>query len=412
MELGYSGLGYSGNSVIVDIFKIFGWFQRISYGKGIGYSALGYNGNSAIVDKIFIFFWIFSVYLTSDIMENFRLFVLKILFIDFVQYKTRNQSNKMENLKKRKKLSLDFKVELIEMMQSGTTQSEVCKIHSLSSSTVSAIWSKREKILQDCQNLPGSVTKRRKCEHSEVDEALYKWFANARNINLPISGPILKIQAEKFAKQMYGSDITISSGWIDRFKTRHKICFGTVSGESNSVNYKEVDKWLNEVWAKVKNDYASDDIFNIDETGVFYNLMPDKTLKFKGETCKGGKMSKTRITALVGANMSGSEKRKLLIIGKSKKPRCFKNVKTLPVNYDANQKAWMTSTIFEKELRKWDSDLCKKNRKILLLVDNCTAHCDISLKNIKLMFFPPNVTSVLQPMDQGVIRSFKCHKLN
>jgi hypothetical protein len=34
------------------------------------------------------------------------------------------------------------------------------------------------------------------------------------------------------------------------------------------------------------------------------------------------------------------------VIGKSSKPRCFKDVKKLPVKYDANIKAWMTTEIF------------------------------------------------------------------
>ena len=140
-------------------------------------------------------------------------------------------------------------------------------------------------------------------------------------------------------------------------------------------------------------------------------MTPDKTLRIKGEKCLGGKLSKERITVFVCANMDGSEKRKLLVIGKSKKPRCFKNIQTLPVNYQANKKAWMTSELFEAELMKWDNELQHKNRKILLLIDNCTAHVNIQqkLKNIKQVFLPPNSTSVLQPMDQGVIRSLKSH---
>ena len=51
-------------------------------------------------------------------------------------------------------------------------------------------------------------------------------------------------------------------------------------------------------------------------------------------------------TVLVGANADGSEKLPLLVIGKSKKPRCFENVNSLPVVYDASKKAWMNSTIF------------------------------------------------------------------
>ena len=45
--------------------------------------------------------------------------------------------------------------------------------------------------------------------------------------------------------------------------------------------------------------------------------------------------------------MSGTEKLPLLVIGKSAKPRCFKNNKP-PVAYKANQKAWMTGIIFDR----------------------------------------------------------------
>ncbi|CAH2088978.1 unnamed protein product [Euphydryas editha] len=70
----------------------------------------------------------------------------------------------------------------------------------------------------------------------------------------------------------------------------------------------------------------------------------------------------------------------------------------------------MTADIFKKWVCAWDGELTKKNKKILLLVDNCPAHPHIeNLKKITLVFLPPNTTSVLQPMDQGIIRALKLH---
>lgn len=61
-------------------------------------------------------------------------------------------------------------------------------------------------------------------------------------------------------------------------------------------------------------------------------------------------------------------------------------------------------------MKEWDKKLQRQKRQILLLVDNCTAHVEVKgLKNIKLEYFPPNVTSLLQPMDQGIIKNLKAY---
>ncbi|GBN55241.1 Tigger transposable element-derived protein 4 [Araneus ventricosus] len=108
--------------------------------------------------------------------------------------------------------------------------------------------------------------------------------------------------------------------------------------------------------------------------------------------------------------MTGTLKKTPLVVGKSKKPRCFKGVKNLPVNYANSYNAWMTSNIFKEFLLKWDKEL--KDEKIVILLDNSSAHPaeeELHLKNIKLMFLPPNTTSIIQPFDQGIIRSLKFH---
>lgn len=60
--------------------------------------------------------------------------------------------------------------------------------------------------------------------------------------------------------------------------------------------------------------------------------------------------------------------------------------------------------------------LIKKNLafKVLLLLDNVGSH-DLFLQilhpNIEVMFLPPNTTSVLQPMDQSIMATFKTNYL-
>ena len=115
-----------------------------------------------------------------------------------------------------------------------------------------------------------------------------------------------------------------------------------------------------------------------------------------------------RVTLLVGANMDGSDKLPLFVIGKSAKQRAFKGVK-VPVNYTSNKKAWMTGAIFEHWMRQLDKTMKLKGRKIILIVDNCSTIPTIQMKSKELVFLPPNTTSVTQPMDAGIIRNVKVH---
>lgn len=78
---------------------------------------------------------------------------------------------------------------------------------------------------------------------------------------------------------------------------------------------------------------TSHQVYNADESGLFWKVLPNKTLAHSGEkSAPGRKVSKERITFMPCSNASGSYKLKLLVLGKSMKPRAFKNVH-IPVSY-------------------------------------------------------------------------------
>ncbi|GFW31518.1 tigger transposable element-derived protein 6 [Trichonephila clavipes] len=140
----------------------------------------------------------------------------------------------------------------------------------------------------------------------------------------------------------------------------------------------------------------------------FSSVCQKKTFTFKKEKCHGGKHSKERLTILLTVNIDGSEKITPLVIGKSAKPRCFKGINSFPTKYHSNKKAWMTTELFNEWLVSLNSDMKRDKRHILLFLDNCTVYNNAPpLSNVKLKFFPPNSTSKLQPLDQGIIHNFK-----
>ncbi|XP_071508679.1 tigger transposable element-derived protein 4-like [Diadema antillarum] len=249
--------------------------------------------------------------------------------------------------------------------------------------------------------------KNRKTANDELNAILYEWFKDCTARLLPVSGPLLQQKARDVAVQLQLDDFKASNGWLEAFRRRHNIIFGKMNGESGGVETDVVDDWKQRL-PELCADYDLRDIYNMDETGLFFKASVDSTLHFKGTDCSGGKRSKERITLMLCANAVG-EKEPAMIIGKSIKPRCFGRIerKDLPVDYHANKKAWMTSNLFELFMTKLNEKMKRQRRKILMLLDNAPSHPHLQLSHIKLVFLPPNTTSVTQPMDQGIIQAAK-----
>lgn len=310
---------------------------------------------------------------------------------------------------KRKALSVSDKLNILKSYDEGCAsnkkQKDIAKDLGLAASTLRTIVQNRRDIEEVASQ--GSC-KRQKIKHGKFDDLekiLLEWFHEARSSNLPINGNILTEKAHEIARKLNLGDFTGSCGWLDRFKTRHGIIYRKICGESESVNEEDVTTWATTILPDLLKDYAPEDVYNADELGLFFKLMPDKSLVYKNETCHGGKLSKERLTVLTCANSTGTDKLKLLVIGKSRNPRCFKNVKTFPCAYVPQHRAWMTAEIFKNWVTEIDKNFGKQKRKVILFIDNCPAHPkEIPTDNVKIVFLPPNATSRLQPLDQGVIK--------
>ncbi|CAF1455089.1 unnamed protein product [Adineta ricciae] len=230
------------------------------------------------------------------------------------------------NSGKRSTLSIEQRLKILEALKSKKAD-DVAKYFNIGYSTVKKIRQNEEEIRKVVVN-NGNLSRKRKREspNEEIGEALIVWFHQMRAQNATINGPLMMEKAKQLAITLEHQELKPSHGWLERLKSRHSIKFIKVSGEQASADQAGAKNWIDNVLLGVIEGYDLNDVFNADETGLYYKAAPSGTLAVSGTHPTGGKTPKDRMTVLFLCNSTGTEK-KAYVIGKFKNPRCFKKAR-------------------------------------------------------------------------------------
>ena len=275
-------------------------------------------------------------------------------------------------------------------------------------------------------------TKSSTCKLPELETRLVKLIEQVENITGGyLSGKLIKEEGHNLFEELLNDGIykekdriTFSDGWLEKFLKRNDLKRKKGPGERNSVNEDEAYQFVREL-VKMTNmiNYSPDCIFNIDETGLQWRTI-HKSGYVKGDA-KRIKTDKDRITVMVGGNMSGTMKVPLLVVGKSENPRGFNQQKQLNLKssykmfYSFNKSAWVTKQLFKEYIEYLNEYFKELEMEIILLVDGPSIHhlpqynkeigqlTSQPYSNISIYYLKANCTSIIQPMDQEVIQSFK-----
>ncbi|XP_017078567.1 tigger transposable element-derived protein 6-like [Drosophila eugracilis] len=296
-------------------------------------------------------------------------------------------------------LTIKEKLQIIAAVKDKVDKKKLSAKYKCDRSTINRIIKQQAEIEKTAAGSDLKRKRQRKGEHDLVEEALYKWFEQQETNNVILDRHVILAKAKEFC-QRFNDDYEPDANWLWRWRKRHNIKSGKIHGEIAANEYQQ------DILPGLIKGYNPENIFNADETGLFYKAMPTATFYTCGNQRSGNKSQKIRITILFICNATGSYK-KAFLIGRSKSPRCFKNV-NLPLPYYANKKAWMTSETFRQIITQVNAEMKMQNRKILLFIDNATSHSAVKgCDHIKFCFLPANTTAVLQPLEQGIIHSFK-----
>jgi transposase-like protein len=284
----------------------------------------------------------------------------------------------------RKQYTISDKLEFIRMVEEAGDDGvqKVSAAKKINPNTLYHWMQKKEKIIKASRET-ATATKLKHAkfsEHEDVDQDLWEWFLEmkSRTYPPPLDSTALLTQANKFALKYCEKREEfqpLSSYFIHLFRKRHKISLATPQREAASAPQNLMKEWLSVDLPKLLQDYPLEDIYNGDELGLQYSLIcAKKVAVLEGKRPVGTKQSKERVTVLLCASATG-EKLPPVVIGRSKNPKVLPaDHSTLGVIYLSSKKAWMTATLFTIFLQQMEEVGRKKQRKVLLLCDNCSAH--------------------------------------
>lgn len=212
-------------------------------------------------------------------------------------------------------------MDLIHRVESGGKKSNVAAAFGIPRSILSTILKNKSAIAEKFYERPNTENKRiQKPAYDKVEGTLYQWFLDVHARNLPVFSRTLQQKAGDFAVVLGVEDFTSGTGWLQRFKDRYGIVEKAVAGEGVAIYLNSMNKWVPEKWPEFTARYKPSDIFNTDETALFWQLLPSTTLAHRNEKCHGGKLNKVRITILLATNLDCSPKLRPLVTIKYKSP--------------------------------------------------------------------------------------------
>ncbi|GBN13468.1 Tigger transposable element-derived protein 6 [Araneus ventricosus] len=312
-------------------------------------------------------------------------------------------------MSKRVFLNLEQRIEILRQYENGKSARKLAELFYCGRTQINKIIKEKDLILKEYEDFKFRGVKRMRHEkYVDINEAVLEWFKTVREKDILVSGPMFQHKAKELADALGIENFSARNGWLDRFRIRNNITFRSLCGEAADVDPSLCEDWQERLPLLLVG-YDNEDIFNMDERALVFRALPNKIMIQKSEEARGGKIPKERLTISFCVSAAG-EKEKPLVIWRCQRPRCFKgkDLNRLGVSWYANKKAWMTSSIFEECLVNFDRKMRNQARKVLLVLDNATCHAHgAQLKNVKLLFLPPNTTSKLQPLDNGVIKCFK-----
>lgn len=277
-------------------------------------------------------------------------------------------------------------------------QGKIASMFRVSQSQVSRIMKNKVAIMAQWNRF--ATPDRKRCRLGKagaLEQKLVDWYKEAKKEDLPISGPILMEKAKSIGNEM-GIEFKPSAGWLGRWKDRNGVTLKRFKDKDGAPSATKVgNHWRRYMFTKATKDYSLQNVWVVEETVLVYNALPE-------HLNNGAANGSDRISIILACNLAGTERKPPVIVGNTQSL----NSTSLPVLFHYHPDSIVTVDLFSSWLKEWDRELHTKRKKIVVLMSKTPHHPENPhVFNINVTFFPPDTSTVLQPLQMGIINIFK-----
>ncbi|TYZ58151.1 hypothetical protein PybrP1_002393, partial [[Pythium] brassicae (nom. inval.)] len=331
------------------------------------------------------------------------------------------------------------KLEILAFVEQGGSQGAAAEKFGVSRTAVTKMVKEKEAI--SAQATSGSTTHRKVLQYqhklSIIEDMLYKWQVQVEfeAPSLKVTGELLQAKAMEFRNKILNdfsadlpddvvvslTDFKASNGWLHRYTQRRNVrSLSKHEHHSVAADPAHVDKRMEKIRKQLALAHVPlQCIWNLDEAALRHRTTASRA----DAPVNLDPRSQERLTVTFCVSAAG-EKLALQAIGAASEPASLKAVDPVAafgVSYHGQRKACQDSSTIMHFVNLMNQEARSRKQVWFILLDNCPSHMaaasildpsgtyegGFKVDAVVLLVLPPSSVGSLQPLQLGVIRSFK-----
>jgi hypothetical protein len=157
--------------------------------------------------------------------------------------------------------------------------------YNIGESAIRKLWNQRESVLQRTQDIPdssrASVFRKTQAWFPELEYCLYTWIDTMRQLKLELPPTLVIAKAREISNTLNIAEggFKASWFWLENFRARKGLGSILLYGEEAEIDKESPESLsrLNRLYDVIRQ-YPAQNVYNMDETGLFIRLLPQYTL--------------------------------------------------------------------------------------------------------------------------------------